>query len=84
MSHAFTTPFSDADNTASVIALTILGPENLGQSFRVSADHDMEEAAGHDAVVRALHIDERVHRDTDSSDDGHAVDKARAEGTEVV
>ncbi|MCJ1439281.1 hypothetical protein MMC27_008673 [Xylographa pallens] len=69
---------------AYVIALTILGPENLGHSFRVSADHDFEEAAGHDALARVLHTDERVHRDTDSSDDGHAVEKGRAAGTEVV
>ncbi|MCJ1282211.1 hypothetical protein MMC26_001534 [Xylographa opegraphella] len=69
---------------AYVIALTVLGPEKLGHSFRVAADHDFEEAAGHDAVARALHAEERGHRDTDSSDDGRGVEKARARGMDVV
>ncbi len=40
---------------AYTILLTFLGPENLRRQFGVEADEDMEIAAGHDILERALH-----------------------------
>jgi len=40
---------------AYTILLTFLGPENLRRQFGVEADEDMEIAAGHDTLERALH-----------------------------
>ena len=52
-----------------VIILALVGPERLGRRFDIAHDSDMAEAAGQDALARALH--EPVARaDADSSDDG--------------
>ena len=38
-----------------VILLTFLGPEYKGRTMTVAHDHDLQEAAGRDAVARATH-----------------------------
>ncbi|KAI9695958.1 MAG: hypothetical protein M1820_008370 [Bogoriella megaspora] len=55
---------------AYVIVLTFLGPEYRGRSMQVKDDSDMEEAAGRDAVDRALHGDASAQRqDSDDMDE---------------
>jgi len=58
---------------AYVIILTLVGPEYLGRKFGVAHDHDLEEAAGPDAVGKVIH-----HGDTERvpSSDGD-IEKAR-------
>ena len=72
---------------AYVILLTFLGPENLGRSFEVADDEDLEEAAGHSAMVAVLGEHGRgagaAGYDRDSSDDGQH-EKAMDAGIERV
>ena len=39
-----------------VIILTLVGPEYKGRSTGVAHDHDLEEAAGQDAVENVAHL----------------------------
>lgn len=56
---------------AYVILLTFVGPEYRNRQFDVAHDHDLEEAAGHDAVERVVHRD--PHR-------GGSLDEEKFEG----
>lgn len=54
-----------------VIVLALVGPERLGRKFDVAHDNDMAEAAGQDAMAKAVHQSEGMGPvDPDSSDDG--------------
>ena len=53
-----------------MILLTFLGPENLGRRFGVAHDHDLEDAAGHEAFATVIHRREAIGNDHESSDDG--------------
>ena len=44
---------------AYTILLTFLGPEYRGRHLGVAHDHDMEEAAGTDAVAKVTHGEAR-------------------------
>ena len=66
-----------------VIILTFLGPEYLGRKFGVAYDNDMTDAAGREAMA-AAHVGGEYHRDQDSSDDGHGVEKGHARPVEKV
>jgi SHS family lactate transporter-like MFS transporter len=63
-----------------VILLTFIGPEYLGRNFEVSHDSDMEEAAGHETIMKAIHrreamgmgISESDQEDIDRVEKGHA------------
>jgi SHS family lactate transporter-like MFS transporter len=60
--------------------LTFIGPEYLGRSFEVSHDSDMDEVAGHETIVQAIHrreamgmgISESDQEDIDGVEKGHA------------
>ena len=43
---------------AYVILITFVGPEYLNRQFDVAHDHDMEEAAGHSAMMRIAHVED--------------------------
>lgn len=43
---------------AYVILLTFLGPEFLGRDMRVTHDHDMQEAAGIEALEKAAQFED--------------------------
>ncbi|GAB7337335.1 hypothetical protein MBLNU457_g2689t1 [Dothideomycetes sp. NU457] len=48
---------------AFVILLTFLGPEKKGRKLDVAHDHDMEEAAGHDAIDAIVPVNRRNESD---------------------
>lgn len=56
---------------AYVILLTFLGPENKGRSMSARADHDLAEAAGHDAFDTIVHPPANHH-----GSDEDAIEKA--------
>lgn len=66
--------------TAYVIVLTFVGPEYLGRNFEVSHDSDMDEVAGHDTIIKAIHrreamgmgISESDQEDLDREEKGNA------------
>jgi len=48
---------------AFVILLTFLGPEKKGRKLDVAHDHDMEEAAGHDAIDAVIPVNRQNESD---------------------
>src|SRR5271170_1889009 len=53
---------------AYVLVLTILGPEYLGRNFEVIHDSDMDEVAGHETIVKAIHRREAMGMGISESD----------------
>jgi hypothetical protein len=51
-----------------VLCLTILGPEYLGRKFDVGHDSDMEEVAGHETIIQAIHRREAMGMGVTESD----------------
>lgn len=71
---------------AYVLVLTILGPEYLGRNFEVIHDSDMDEVAGHETIVKAIHRREAMGMGVSESDqeDVDRVEKGNARGDEQV
>ena len=69
-----------------VIVLTFLGPEYLGRNFEVSHDSDMDEVAGHDTIIKAIHRREAMGMGISESDqdDIDRVEKGNARTQEQV
>jgi MFS transporter, SHS family, lactate transporter len=54
--------------TVYVLLLTFLGPEYLGRNFEVAHDSDMDEVAGHETIVKAIHRREAMGMGVSESD----------------
>ncbi len=69
-----------------VLILTILGPEYLGRNFEVIHDADMDEVAGHDTIMKAVHRREAMGMGISESDqeDIDRVEKGAARPVEQV
>lgn len=69
-----------------MIFLTFIGPEYLGRNFDVSHDSDMDEVAGHETIVKAIHRREAMGMGVSESDqeDIDRVEKGNARAHEHV
>jgi SHS family lactate transporter-like MFS transporter len=71
---------------AYVLCLTILGPEYLGRNFEVSHDSDMDEVAGHETIIKAIHRREAMGMGISESDqeDIDRIEKGNARAREDI
>jgi len=60
---------------AYIVVLTFVGPESLGKSTDIENDTDMDEVAGHDLIVHALHDGEEASSHEDARDVAHRNEK---------